>query len=696
MKKIGSLCLILFLCVPLFSFSQDKPVKPKKKKKFLKEVADKKTFDEAELLFLEKNYHYALLEYKKLEINYPEEPILIFRIGVCYQEEIGGLDTSMIYLGRLDQEKFKKTDLAYYLGKAYHQQLKFDEAIAQFTKYMKMKQAEPDKKKECEIYITWCENGKELVKTPLEVKITNIGSPVNTVNSEYVPVISSDESVMMFTYRGEKSIGGKQFLPGKPDEENGEYYEDIFVTVKDSSGNWAEPQQMGNNINTDGHDACIALSDDGQKLFIFKNLPGDVGAIYMSTLDGKDWSDPEVMRGDVESGYWEGSVSMSSDGHTIYFSSERPDGFGGKDIYKATLRADGSWGNIQNLGIAINTESDEDAPFIHPSGGFLIFSSKGHTSMGGYDIFRVDYKDDSTWTDPYNMGYPINTSGDDIYYVLAADGKRGYYSSGKPGGNGLQDIYLIEPGILGAKIALVQVSGQITLNENPVKCEIKVTFADSGAAVQGNYKANSITGKYLINFPSGKQLKLTYTIPDYVPEVRTLSTMNIDSFFETTIDVQFYTYEYLAKVKHIKDSLDALNKFKNDSLLLTMKKDSIDKVLKKDTVSIMPHALTLKEMLDKYGNTSIPGLSFCVQIGAYNLPQNFNYTKILKIGKVKKQKLDDNITRFTVGNDKTLNDAYVLKNKLVEAGVSDAFVTAVYNGKRYLLKDLATNNFFQK
>ena len=101
-------------------------------------------------------------------------------------------------------------------------------------------------------------------------------------------------------------------------------------------------------------------------------------------------------------------------------------------------------------------------------------------------------------------------------------------------------------------------------------------------------------------------------------------------------------------------------------------------------------------MLDTYGTVTKTGLSFTVQIGAYNLPQNFNYTKILKIGKVKKQKLDDNITRFTVGDTKTLNEAYALKKQLVDAGVSDAFVTAVYNGKRYLLKDLAENNFFQK
>src|SRR3972149_6899123 len=124
--------LFVLLLIPAFVFAQEQIPKPKKKKKFLKEVEDKKTFDEAELLFLEKNYHYALGEYKKLEVPYPDEPILIFRIGVCYQYEPSGLDTSLMYLKRLDQEKFKKTDFSYYRSKGEHQNSQFDSAIVQF------------------------------------------------------------------------------------------------------------------------------------------------------------------------------------------------------------------------------------------------------------------------------------------------------------------------------------------------------------------------------------------------------------------------------------------------------------------------------------------------------------------------------------------------------------------------------------
>ncbi|MEW6470479.1 MAG: hypothetical protein AB1458_16320 [Bacteroidota bacterium] len=670
--KYGKYAMLLLLTlVSLAAFAQDKPPK---KKKFLKVPADKAIFEQAELLFLEKNYKQALAEYQKLEVNYPEEEILIFRIGVCYLYQVDGLEKSLEYLLRLDQEKFKKTDLCYYLGRAYHMNTKFVEAIAQFEKFMVLRSADKERKEEVQEYIKNCENGKILFQTPVNVNITNIGKPVNTENSEYVPVISSDEEVMIFTYRGERSTGGRQIVPGKPSE-NGDYFEDIFITYKDSNGNWVNPEPLGNNINTEGHDACIALSADGQKLFIFKNTLQDIGVIYMSRLDGKEWSEPELMKGGVESPAWEGSVSMSNDERTIYFSSEREGGFGGKDIYKATLQDDGTWGDVQNLGIEINTEYDDDAPFIHPSGLFLVFSSKGHNSMGGYDIFRSDLKD-SAWGEPFNVGYPINTPGDDIYYVLAADGQRGYYASGKQGGYGKQDIYLLEPGNLGRKIVMVQVKGQVTIDDKPVKAQIKVQYKDS--TVQGIYRANSATGKYLINLPADKYYIMTFTIPDSDKQIRVINTVGVDSFIQADVDVQFYTPEYLAKLKAKKDSLLLISKA-NDSLAI------------KTTAP-----LTLNELKEQYGNASLEGLTFTVQIGAYNLPQNFNYAKVLRLGKVKKQKLDDNVTRFTMGEFKTLNDAYAYKDKIVEAGVSDAFVTAIYQGKRYLIKDLAENNFFKK
>jgi hypothetical protein len=685
MRPLRILMLILAIFATHVSFSQDststtsttKPPKPKKKKKFLKDSKDKTKFEQAELLYEEENYEPAMKLYKELEEKYPEEPILMFRLGVCYLFQPAGQSYALEYLSKPDQVKFKKTDLAYYLGRAYHLSYKFDEGLTQLNEYVLRKNIPPKLKTEALRYIEYCKNGKELMSHPMGVKINNIGPPVNTRNSEYVPVISSDESVLIYTYRGERSRGGRQYLPEQPDP-NGEYYEDIFITQKTADGNWEEPQPIGDNINTNGHDACIALSGDGQKLFVFKNLPSDVGAIYISYLNGTTWSDPKPLKGGVNSDYWEGSISMSWDERTIYFSSERPGGYGGKDIYTATLQPDSSWGDVKNMGPGINTQYDDDAPFIHPSGAFLIFSSRGYNSMGGYDLYRVDRVGDTAWTVPENMGYPINTTGDDIYYVLSADGRKGYYSSGSIGGQGQQDIYLLKPGIVGRKVVLVLAKGQVTLDDKPVTAEIMVVNALTGKTVSV-FHSNSSTGKYLISFPSGGEYKMVFKLETFDPLTRTLNTMAVDSFYEANIDIQFYTKEYLAKIKSRKDSLDNSNK---------------PPVTGTDTSSGVP--LTFKEMLEQYGNYSAEGLEFMVQIGAYNLPQNFNYTKLLKLGKVVKQKLDDGIVRFTLGKFKTLNEAYSFRNKVVDAGVTDAFVTVLYKGKRYLTRDLAVNRFFTK
>ena len=651
--------------------------KPKKKKKFLKDAKDKTTWENAELLFEEENYAAALPLYKKLEEKYPEEPILWFRLGVCYLYEPAGSRQAMAYLLRPDQTKFKKTDLAYYLGKSEHLNYKFDDALVQLNEFILRKNIKQKYKNDALQVIEYCNYGKVLMEHPLGVTITNIGPPVNTRNSEYVPVISSDESVLIYTYRGERSTGGKQYLPGEPDP-NGEYFEDIFITEKDSATKkWNDPAPIGENINTDGHDACIALSNDGQKLFIFKNLPSDVGAIYISKLNGKNWSDPKPLTGGVNSDYCEGSISISWDERMIFFSSERPGGYGGKDIYSATLQPDSSWGDVKNLGPLINTQYDDDAPFIHPSGQFLIFSSKGHNSMGGYDLFRTDLDGDTAWLKPENLGYPINTTGDDIYYVLSADGRKGYYSSGSIGGMGQQDIYLLQPAVIGKKIVLVLAKGQVTLDDRPVTAEILVLNALTGKTV-AVFHSNSSTGKYLINFPSGKEYRLVFKLESFDPLTRTLNTLAVDSFFEANIDIQFYTKEYLAKLKARKDSLEHLTGN-----------------VPVDTIT-NGKPLTYKELLEKYGDVSMEGLEFTVQIGAYNLPQNFNYSKVLKLGQVSKRKLDDGIVRFTLGSKKTINEAYQFKDKVVAAGISDAFITAIYKGKRYLIRDLAVNHFFSK
>lgn len=325
------------------------------------------------------------------------------------------------------------------LADAYHYANKFEDAKKFYKIYMDRvsKNIKPEEKKRVERKLYECDNGVELLANPIEVTIENLGPVINTPYPEYAPVVSADESVLIFTSRREGTTGGER----SPDDD--QFYEDIYISRK-VGGNWAPPQNIGKPINTETHDASIGLSANGRELFIYKDDGG--GNIYVSKMDknGK-WSKPKGLDRNVNGkNSYENSVSISYDERILFFTSNKPGGFGGLDIYMSFIEADGDWGPAINLGPTINTEEDEDGPFFDFDGKTLHFSSKGHKGIGGFDIFTSEY--DSilkTWTEPKNIGYPINTSDDDIYFVLSGDGRHGYYASVKEGGNGEKDIYMI-------------------------------------------------------------------------------------------------------------------------------------------------------------------------------------------------------------------------------------------------------------
>jgi hypothetical protein len=669
MKRLFPLTILLLVILPwsILAQSTTAPKKKKKQKPFLMVEADRKTFERGEYFFNEKSYSLALQEYKKLEIDYPDEEVVLFRIGVCYINMNGDKSRSLDYLIRLNPHKFKKTDLLFYLARANHLNYNFDQAMLMYSQFLNSKHGK-GKEKLIAHLIQNCQNGKDLYASPGPAQIINLGPPVNTEDAEYSPTVSSDESSMIFTYSGPRSQGGLQSEPGVPSEA-GQYFEDIFETHKDSVGKWTKPEPI-NSINTNGPDAAISLSNDGQKLFVFKNTTGEGGDIYLSKLEGATWTEPEPLRGEVNTEAWEGSASLSADEQTLYFSSERPGGYGGRDLYSATLQPDGSWAQVKNLGPKINTEYNDDSPVIHPDGISLYFQSEGHNSMGGNDIFVSMLVNDSVWQDPVNLGYPINTPDDDVFFFPGSGGNRGYYSSGKAGGQGQQDIYLVDG--LARKSRLVMVKGVVTIDDKPV--EASITIADEKKGTELHHHSNSVSGKYLVNLKPDKNFKIKFKAQGFDEQVKSLNTMKVDSFLESTIDVQFYTEGYKARLKRIQDSLG----------------------LRKDTA--MSHGgqkISLAEMIAKYGDVKLEDLEFRVQIGAFSLGDGFNYSALLKLGKVQRNKSDDAITRFTVGHCHTLNEVYVMKKKVIASGIKDAFVTAVYKKKRMLLKDLLSNNIYE-
>ncbi len=334
-------------------------------------------------------------------------------------------------------------DLEYWIGKSYHYGLEFDRAIDFYNRY-KQKLASnsnytgKDKidLKVVERNIFECENGKRYVAKPLNYAIVNLGSAINSELDDYAPMLNEMEAEIVFTSRrrdGNMNINVDS--DNKP-------FEDIFTASK-VAGEWTRAKNIGAPINTIYHDSNLALSSDGKTLFLYYDV--NEGDIFYSTQQRAGvWSTPEPLPGLVNSSFSENSVSISPDEKTLYFTSNRPGGFGGLDIYMATKNSAGAWVSIKNLGSKVNSEWDEEGVFIDYDGKTLYFSSRGHAGMGGYDIFKTTYNElTDEWSEPENMGYPLNTPDDDVYYVATKDGQRAYYASVKDDGLGYADIYMI-------------------------------------------------------------------------------------------------------------------------------------------------------------------------------------------------------------------------------------------------------------
>lgn len=651
MKKI-ILITFSFLLLLINSFSQG-AMKTRKWRK-----SEKDSLLKAQTLFQEENYLLALPIFEKIEQNHPKELYLKYVVGIAGLYRSDMHQKSLESLLIVYQKNKKAAGIRYDLARAYHYNYKFDDALLMLEEYLKDKKLSEKEKKDALQLIEYCNNGKILVASPVDAKIENIGDILNTVGSEYVPVISSDESVIIYTYTGDQSVGGLQNAYNQADS-FGIYYEDVFISHKEGN-NWVTPSSIGTNINTNAHDAAIAISNDGQKLFIFKDDSYDGGDIYISSLDSIDWSSPERLKGEINTAAWEGSASLSADEKTLYFSSERPGGYGGRDLYKATLQTDGTWGNTQNLGSKINTVRDDDAPFIHPDSRTLIYSSQALNSMGSYDIFLTEYNPvDSSWSTPKNLGYPINTPDDDRYFVLSTDGDRGYYASGKSGGFGLHDIYVVDMPDDFVEPNVLMVKGNTTLDEKPIETLVQIEMTDNNNNIlHRSFSTNASLGNYLVNLEPGHDYKLIYKLNGFPDQIRTLNAKTLTGYSEKIFNINFST-----KVDTIKIDSTALAK--------------ID-TTKSTTVNI-----------PDVGNFAKEGLEFKVQIAAYNLPKNYKYDHLKGLGNVDKLVLQDGITRFTIGGSfKTLNDAIIHKNKVREAGQKDAFVTAIYQGKRVYLEDL--------
>ncbi|HEY9044693.1 MAG TPA: OmpA family protein [Ohtaekwangia sp.] len=340
------------------------------------------------------------------------------------------------------QDPNYRFDIEYSIGRSYQYGEKFDKAIEFYNLYKEKlaKKANYQGKDKVDVAVVdraiyECQNAKEFFANPKNFSIVNIGREINSEYEDYVPVLNEKETELFFTTRRrEDNLNQNVADDNKP-------WEDIFFATK-TGNTWSYAKNIGVPVNTPYHNSNLGLSADGNTLFIYMDEGG--GDIYYSERANGVWGEPIPMPGIINSSFEEKSVSISSDEKTLYFSSNRPGGFGGLDLYRATKDSKGEWSNVKNLGPKINTDQDDDAPFIDYDLVTLYFSSKGHKGMGGFDVFKTTFDPSSNeWSEPENLGYPINTPDNDIYFVSSKDSKRAYYSSVREDGMGYTDIYMI-------------------------------------------------------------------------------------------------------------------------------------------------------------------------------------------------------------------------------------------------------------
>jgi len=507
-------------------------------------------------------YSRALEYYLKANNFNSENAEINYKIGLCYiyspfkQNALENLEKA----SRLSPDMTYPL-LYYNLGRAYHLRMEWNKAIDKYLEYKKFVETDQPKVDDIEKKIKECKYGIELMKDTLRFKklpdslryrIENLGAEINSKYPDYRPVISADESVLYFTSRRDNTTGGGI------DPEDGKYFEDIYVS-NNENGKWSEAKNLGDPINRHNqHDATCGLSVDGQKLFIYlDDTYNGSGNIYESKLDGHSWSEPKKLPSTINSKYHESSASLAPDGKTLYFCSENikdNKGIGFHDIFKSTLNEKGEWGDPENLGSTINTEYDERTVFMHPDGKTLYFSSQGHNSMGGYDLFKSIYNDSlKTWSEPLNLGYPVNSPDDDIDFVVSASGKHAYYATIRPDGFGEKDIYRITLPA-DTTVYLTLVKGLVTdESENSVGAKIEIYDNKTGKLIS-TQESNNTTGKFLVSLPSGKNYKMQVTAKGYESHEEVFNIPKGEKFKELDVNIKLKRKEQTVDLEgEVKD-----------------------------------------------------------------------------------------------------------------------------------------------
>jgi tetratricopeptide (TPR) repeat protein len=450
-------------------------------------------------------------------------------VNAAFSSDKLGYPQDSIFFLKSPLTSSKLPDAKYYLARILHQEKKFDEALALLAAY---KETEKSKRLQDDSEIGYRSgislNAKNFTTYPHRSVVRNMGPNINSKFPDYVPLIIADESALYFTSKREGSSNNQK---------NGDnyYFEDVFVS-KQVDGKWQPAENVGEPINSATNDACVALSADGQKMIVYRTAENvETGDLYQTVLGlNNKWEPLQLLGPEINSEFTESSASFSNDSTEIFFSSNRPGGFGGKDIYRIRRLPNGKWSLPFNLGAGVNTKYDDDAPFSHPDGVTIYFSSKGHNTMGEYDVFKSMWdKEKNQFSIAENLGYPINDVQNDIFFALSVDGQRAYYSTVKEQGFGGMDIYEVDTRF-GDNDLKVK-TGYSYIED--IAARVKISLVDNDTReLFGSYLSNPTTGRFIMIINPLKSYSATI-------EAEGCKTMNVqinpEPFEKTDKQIEF-------------------------------------------------------------------------------------------------------------------------------------------------------------
>lgn len=457
------------------------------------------------LQLLEKGYNTANIHYK---------------IGQCYlfipgqktnsiqHLEVASKKASKNYTGNSPEEDLAPLHASFLLGMAYRINNQLEKSVQSFESLKDSVIDDPAELMKIEQQLKLCNNATELIKNDINLKVTRLNDIINTSFSNFNPVVNHDETTIYYM-------------------DALKFYDAIMQSEK-RKGYWQKPDNLTPKIKSDGDYFVLDVSEDGNTLLLRMNDPYTDGDIYVCNKRNGKWNRIKKLNDHINTRYNETHASFANKDKTLYFTSNRPGGYGGLDIFRSDLGSDGNWGPATNLGPVINTALDEESPFMSDDNQYLYFSSQGHFNMGGYDIFVSEINDDGVLQNPVNIGYPLNTTDNDIFYFPLKDGQQGYHAKFTNNSDGNLDIFKYEI-LSSANPARFIIKGHITLppQSNIPYENILITLVDKNkndtirtdqAAKDGNYVYKLPTGEFELNFSTDQILleKKKISLPQYL------------------------------------------------------------------------------------------------------------------------------------------------------------------------------------